>query len=62
MDILPSLAGAPIDIVSIYEVSGGHYDFSGQDKEETARNRECEVKPAFSLQMEIPKGFMKVER
>lgn len=49
MDILPSLAGAPIDIVFIYEVSGGHYDFSSQDKEETARNLECKVKPAFWL-------------
>ena len=29
MDILSSLAGAPIDIAFIYEVSDGHYNFSG---------------------------------
>jgi hypothetical protein len=29
MDILSLLAGAPINNVFIYEVSGGHYNFSG---------------------------------
>lgn len=28
-DTLSSLAGAPTDIVFIYEVGGGHYNFSG---------------------------------
>ena len=49
MDILSSLAGAPIDIVFIYEASGGHYNLAAKTISKKRQPELRNVKPAFGL-------------